>query len=438
MANEYLKKQLLSLTITKDEKNTLQSLFKELDSKVLFNYRVNLFTKAGIDPKPLKKLKKAGKSLDLKAIRKIYLETFEKSLALNKLVALKFIKDQRAREKRKKDRENSEHRKKEAELLMQEKEKQDLLMQKSLENEKKLEKLRISSEKRRDLMKYYQEIDSPVKPMPLFKQIEENYNLHQQMPELERRKKELENKRMMFKPISLSEIREHAEKSKKLLEDLQHKRKAESCNLNDSKSKKLKTKFTEAILEYDRQSKEIEENKRKNPKQLLDKRKEYGKVISELYQPSLDRFKEQEMKLIKARLELPVRFKLRDSSMTESDSNCSRSVSVQPKKWKKNLMIPEPAEKKQGFKVDYLGQRRKSREKSVKINKSMILWEEGLEKLSDRNEKMSFLKKKAKIMDSQVKNLEIRLNSKRLNIDMAEQVNDLIINSIRAKLSYLE
>ena len=52
-----------------------------------------------------------------------------------------------------------------------------------------------------------------------------------------------------------------------------------------------------------------------------------------MFQPSIDRFKEQEMKLIKARLDFPV--KLKSSVMgTKEDTNSdySRSVSVQPKK----------------------------------------------------------------------------------------------------------
>ena len=426
-----------NLVITREDLKSIKHVINSTTCNMLSSFRSNLYKKSGI---PFNPKKSPEKPLNLQALRKLYLETFEKSLVVNKKVAMKFIKDQKAREKRKQDRESLQQHKQETLEIYRSQEEDAKFQQKQQEKHKKLETLRVSSEKRKNLINYYQNLESPSKPVPLFKQIQENYEIYQQMPELERRKQELESKRALFKPISLQEIREHAERSKRILESIQETRKNESISLSNSekiKLKQMRTKFTQSVVEDDRKMREFEENRRIIARRLMDKKKEYGKIVSDLYQPSIDRFKEQEMKLIKARLELPVRFKIRDLN-SELDSNCSRSLSVQPKKWKKNQMIPEEPIKKTGNFVDYLAERRKERELSLDLERKNRNWNLRTHEFDDKDEKLSFLKKKAKVLDKQAKSLEIRLDKKKLNVDVAERVNELIINSIRAKLSYLE
>lgn len=437
MANQILLNQLQNLVITKEDMKSIKHVISTITYNTLSTYRANLYKKSGV---PFNPQKSPERPQNLQALRKLYLETFEKSLALNKKVAMKFIKDQREREKRKQDRESLLQHKQETFEIYRSQEEEAKFQQKQLEKQRKLENLRVSSEKRKNLLNYYQNLESPSKPVPLFKQIQENYQIYQQMPELERRKQELESKRALFKPISLQEIREHAERSKRVLESIQEKRQNKSISLSNSekiKLKQMRTKFTQSVVENDRKMREIEENRRIIAKSLMDKKKEYGKIVSDLYQPSIDKFKEQEMKLIKARLELPVRFKIRDLN-GELESNCSRSLSVQPKTWKKNKMIPEEPVKKTGKFVDYLAERRKVRELSLDLERKDGDWSLKAHDFDDKDEKMSFLKKKAKVLDNKARSLEIKLDKKKINVDVAERVNELIINSIRAKLSYLE
>lgn len=201
----------------------------------------------------------------------------------------------------------------------------------------------------------------------------------------------------------------------------------------------MRSNFTKLVLDQDKKLKQEPELQKSAIKTLAEKKKKYSKIVGELYQPSVDRYKEQEMKLIKARLDFPVKFKLRDSYNTECSSNCSRSLSVQHKKWKKNSMIPDPPLQREAKDVFYLEEQRKKRtEQGPQIRKSELDWEHKLSTLMDLDEKQSYIRNKARILDSQAKSLERYLNKKSFDLDVADHVNDLLINSIRAKLSYLE
>lgn len=435
MANSVLTQQFNSLLLPKNDKFSIKSTLYNLTSEILTTYKLNLYKKAGLPFNPSQKQIKR----DIQAIRKLYLETFEKSLILNKIVASKFKEDQKQREKRKAEREESLQRRQEKEKQEKLKLEQEKEFKKDSEKVSRLKMLQEQSEKRKFQLNLYKQIESPVKYPPLFKQIEENYYLKQQMPELERRKRELENKRELFKPISLSEFRQHAEKSKKMLEIVKARKKNVSCHLQEKNFHDMRTKFTELILEKDKKVRQEPELRKQAKKKLAEKKKKYAKLVGELYHPSIDKFKEQEMKLIKARLEFPVKFKIRDSINTDSSDHCSRSFSVQNRKWKKNSMVPEPPEeKKLGKKILYLEEQRKKREQSLDIRKIGLNWEHELSKIDDLNEKQSFLKRKAKVLENEAKNYERFLNGASINLDVADHVNDLLINSIRAKLSYLE
>src|SRR5574343_185062 len=169
MANQLLQNQLHSLLITKEDIKSIKHTINTLTSNILSDYRSALYKKSGI---PLPTSKSPEKPINLQALRKLYLETFEKSLASNKKVAMKFIKDQREREKRKQVRESLQTLKQESLEFSKMREEEEKILKKQQEKEKKLETLRVSSEKRKNLINYYQNLESPPRPLPLYKQIQ--------------------------------------------------------------------------------------------------------------------------------------------------------------------------------------------------------------------------------------------------------------------------
>ena len=177
---------------------------------------------------------------------------------------------------------------------------------------------------------------------------------------------------------------------------------------------------------------------------MLSKRKNYAELVKEVFQPTPDMLKIQEMELIKARLNSPVKIKLKGElnlSDQEIPSEINRSVSVGPKKFKKNKMVPETKTKKTPVVKDYIQEFRQARKKSLS-GKFDINWQEDLLEDIPQEEKIKKLHEKVSFFDREARKNELKIgiispnNSKCLEI--SEHVNSLIINSIKAKLAILE
>lgn len=446
MAYKHLSKSFLALNPSKDLKNTLQIVMLEAFDNTCIKVREKLMKTFRRSYEKLKNSQKIQphSSIDIKSLRREYLENFETKLVENKIFASKLIKEQKERELRKKMREEANRQKHLEDIQQEEKIKEVELSLQKKKQEEKIDLLKKRSERRKNENEYYRNAlnskhQTSFSAAPLYKQIEEDFKYKFEMPELDRRKKELQQKREFAKPISLSEIREHSRKIENLLQEIREKK--ENSRIIDDKDfiSNHKSKFTRSILEEERKKREEELKKEQEVKIRYEKKKKYAQIVGEMYQPTIDKFKQQEMKLIKARLQFPV--KLRSSALiskAESSSDYARSVSVQPRKWKKNSMIPEQPTKRPEKKIFYLEEMRKKRDNSLEISKNIMNWQDRLEDFSNEEEKLEFLKKKALNFEKAAKRYENQLGNKNLDIDVAEHVNDLIINSIKAKLVYLE
>ena len=135
-----------------------------------------------------------------------------------------------------------------------------------------------------------------------------------------------------------------------------------------------KSKALQKVLEEERlHSFEIIQ-KAQRKKLLLDKKKQYSDIVKEVFQPTLDLFKKQEMELIKARLNNPVniKFKSANDSDDEKLSPANRSFSVNQKRFKKNNMVPEKPKKKTPVIKDYIEEFRQKRRNSLSLSKMKI------------------------------------------------------------------
>ena len=347
MAGKYLNKAFLSLKVSKELKDTIQAALLDCFDNVKIKRKEIMASKFQL---------KSNKNNEDKSVinnehispsasvsRKQFLEQFNEKVEENKLFALKLIKEQRERLKKKSERGEKIIKKQVEEQKEQEKIKEELIIQRELQKQKKIKELQEKSDKRKKEINYYKDLNDPDKKnsqsaAPLFKKIEEDFFYRIEMPELERRKRELQNKRELHKPISHIEIVEHMKHIESLKSELKERREKEKNNrIFEEKihnvSFNMKSKFTESILEEERRSKEAELRKEQEKKLRVEKKKKYAEIVNEMFQPSVDKFKQQEMKLIKARLQIPV--KLKSSMYDLKDdrvSDYSRSVSVQPKK----------------------------------------------------------------------------------------------------------
>lgn len=72
--------------------------------------------------------------------------------------------------------------------------------------------MRIRSEERKVINKQSNVLIKEIKKDLYINDPDERYKQEVELPELEKRKKELAEKRKLYKPIDLEEIREHAKK----------------------------------------------------------------------------------------------------------------------------------------------------------------------------------------------------------------------------------
>ena len=131
--------------------------------------------------------------------------------------------------------------------------------------------------------------------------MEKQYERNIDIPQLERKKKDLESRRNLYKPIDGNEIKEHEKKyeENKKLKEQDNRIK----NLKDIEQKKLTTKkydysrFLQKALENDNESRYRNEKSKEKRKELMEKQQKYQSIIKDLFKPKVDIEKKKELEL---------------------------------------------------------------------------------------------------------------------------------------------
>lgn len=364
----------------------------------------------------------------------------------NKILVAKLTKERLEREKKKQEREEKARIKMMEEMQEIEKKKLQEMMLKEEEKQKRVNELVYKKEQRRKQIDHMREIGEKefreiITNKPLFVKIEENYEEQVLMPELEKKKAELAKKREFFQPVRKQEIAEHMKRylenshENQARREMAQKGKKIEFQYNNSACI-IKSKFTESILEEERRKKEEKEQHEQEKKILLEKKKNYASIVKEMFVPSIDEFKRQEMLLIQERLKHPVRIKIDSNNSISDEENRPR------RKWKKNPLVPEKPPKREAKVVDYLAQKRTERGGSVETRNRMFDVE-GLvqDRNLDKDEKLEKLRKKAKVLENESKKHERNIKSVSAtdsrSLKYAYESDDLLLNSIRAKLAII-
>ncbi|KAL4460323.1 hypothetical protein ABPG74_000074 [Tetrahymena malaccensis] len=169
----------------------------------------------------------------------------------------------------------------------------------------KLEQIRIRSEERKMINKQSNLIIKDIKKDLQVNNPDERYKQEVELPELEKRKKELAEKRKLYKPIDIQEIKEHAKKHDEEIKirKLQAKTNvlAEYNNLEGDSYKYPKTSALNKVLEDDKLFKMKEVIEMQKKKEQIERRKEYAKLVKEVHvprvkpKPNLDSMENQQL-----------------------------------------------------------------------------------------------------------------------------------------------
>lgn len=373
-------------------------------------------------------------------------EELKKKTEESKDFTKKLIEDRIERQKRNQEREREFRMKTMQEMEEQRKQQEEII--KKLEEEKlsKLNEMAKKSEQRKKVLEEQKEISkSPVATKPLFKQMEDAYKQKVLMPQLEHHKAELAKKRINYQPLNPDELKEHSRNHEELKRQFEYRRKKEleqkqlDSQLNMA-SNSMQSKFTVAVLEEEKRKKEEQERKEYEKKLNINKRLQYSKLVKEMFVPVVG----ENNKIPEA---VATKFKNKVRS-ADNDRNSEKKkigvtdyksdIGLRPARIKKK----EEEIKKEVEVVDYLANKRKARESRPKEFKALhVELQKDIEDDEIDSAKLQMIKAKAEKIDKQAKLREGaigRMNKDGVKgIQAGDEVNDMIISSIRAKLALL-
>jgi len=363
-------------------------------------------------------------------------------------IAKKFKEEKSNRKKRQRQLQQQELYKQ-----LQQEEEDRKLKQVQLEVElKKQKEDRLASilSKAEERKKHMEQVKEHAKNQPkklsrLYKLKEQEFNSNFVIPELEKRKAELAKRRLDYSPMSFSEISEHGKKYSEV-QKAEHERRKKAF-----RERKVESDIDEALrhrasqyIKQERQARELEAQELQEKRRLAQKRKRYGSLVREIYEPSVDPLKQKEMELIKDRLKNPVPKRSSYSNGTSTQSRQSfriRNRSPPPPRPKKSPQLKESAsvESARLKKIDYLESRRERRKQEEEK-----VWEDFPDVSKSQGNSISDVRKKAKILDKESKRREGLLKHMNLNklsefkkIEAEAHINQMLIESVKAKFSLL-
>mmetsp|Transcript_12988 Transcript_12988/g.14938 ORF Transcript_12988/g.14938 Transcript_12988/m.14938 type:complete len:586 (-) Transcript_12988:8-1765(-) len=402
---------------------------------------------------------------------------------LDKIEQEKRVKKQKEAEKRKRMNERMKQEQMEYEIRQKEMEEEKESMQElgvwSLggllmvglgERQKRLEAIRLKEEQRKKALKENEErYKENLKKIeePLYKKIEKQYEKEYVMPELEKRKKELAEKRNFgltpggAKVFNKEELLEHEKHYEEMRKQAELKRQVKYKDDNDYDPSVYKSRFLDTVLEDEKNHQLEQQKKYEELSELMKKKKNYAKLVLETHKPKVSKRKKMEMELIKQNLQNPTAFEKIKKRLVSSSQNrlnsykalnssnldgheegvkmvsdtdsINKKYSAKKHKefdWRqKNRLIDIPKPPMENKSIDYLAQQRnKTNQNETSTSHSHQRFLQG-----------SDLKEKARLLEQEaIKKEQLMKANKDDQVSARNEVNDLIIDSIKAKIELLD
>ncbi|OMJ88993.1 hypothetical protein SteCoe_8908 [Stentor coeruleus] len=446
MASSYLEKQLGSLKAKNHYKATVTECLQESLKKIKSQAVEKILNR---NTSPRRRLKKIATIQNIKTppkfSQKDYMASFKEKAQENRNFALKLYKEQSKRKNRQEEREEEIRKKLLDEIEEQEREKELLKMKKDQLKQDQVYMMMEKTKARQQENNYLKEIGEreyrkAVSATPLYKKIETDFIQNIMIPELEKRKSELRKKRELFKPITKDQIKEHAKNVEMILSMISERKK--QSQFSEETRSYSKSKILKQVLAKDKEKERSELEKKFMKKHLKEKKKQYSELVKEVFPPTLDLFKKKEMELIKARMNHPVTVKCKTPNSDDDGMVMNKSVSFNPRKFKKNNMIPDKTPKRLPVIKDYILEMREERKRSLSNRNIKIDWDSDFVQDLSVDENRRKLQRRAEILDREARKAELKIDytnpTNTKNLKVSEKANELIVDSIRAKLAILE
>eukprot|EP01022_Parablepharisma_sp_SALTPOND_P004530 TRINITY_DN120466_c1_g1_i1.p1 TRINITY_DN120466_c1_g1~~TRINITY_DN120466_c1_g1_i1.p1 ORF type:complete len:614 (+),score=105.58 TRINITY_DN120466_c1_g1_i1:3133-4974(+) len=393
-------------------------------------------------------------------------EEFTKRIAAMKKEIKNWRKErEKAAEEQHKKEAEKKAKQEEAEAELKAKQKEEEERRRAEKAEKDREKRKLLAELAKNPLK---------KDTYLYQKMSQHYLSDVEMPELEKRKKEIAEKRNIYKPIRLLEIEEFKKKHDELMKKTEDERKKEhlkrmheEIEYHRKVLKELKSSFTDEVIKKDNLGKEKIKEEEEFLKERFNKMKEYAKEIKEKYLPTVSEVKAAELKKQieklrhKPREPKPrnIETERRPAILTPAGRNSSLEPPTKPAKSVKSprannkkgkcsestKSIDFSKDKKEPLlpkKINYLAELAKKRADGPK----RILKGQNYQKVVDdtalsQTEKYQLIKAQTEVLERSARQKETLMTIKKdlnMNVEVGKEVSDMYINAIKAKLSLLE
>lgn len=465
MLSEYFRSNIEKLTLETRDQDFIKDILGQVHSSVaneISNNTLNIADKRKrYVPKPSKGEElPSEKSKHEKQTREEFVKEHQKKVDETKEFTKKLISERILREKRQQEKDEQARIKAMQDLEDQRKRQEEIQRKLEIDKKQRLADMLQKSDTRKKQIEGLREQINQRKPSqkPLFKQMEDAFKQQVVMPILEQQKAELAKKRILYQPINPEEIKEHSRRHEELRREQEYKRKKELEQRNleaqvNLVSNNMQSKFTVAILEEERLKKEEKTRFEQERKGNLQKKQQYAKLVKEMFPPIISEGKKFEFDE-KKRSHKALRTALsgnhsRDGSLLaikvrpgDYKSELGE-VKISKRVWKENKMVKKIEPKKESKVVDYLLERRNiNKDKPdqvqlIEIDLQKEIYDEELDefktkKIKAKAEKMERLAQKQERMMGLGKGDSYR------SLQVGDQVNDMILSSIKTKLALLD
>lgn len=286
----------------------------------------------------------------------------------------------------------------------------------------------------------------------MHQKLEEDYKKNVEMPELEKKKNELKEKREFYKPINRAEIDEfqkkYEENYKKKLEEKRQVREQwyDEMGVGKHDVDALKSKVYEKVVEEERHHVDPFAKEKEDKRKKAEKMNNYARIVKEMHVPEVSERKKRELEQVKKLMSQRNQRRSappnqRHSIPKANETNMGSEAGNRPN-WKQfhNPLIPKPKPKREPIVVDYLQEARAKREETDSKTKhsTAMDWDAIKDDKIDDKTKIELLKARTRLIEENAKRKEqmnkVNGNSVEDNVD----INDMLIDAIEMKLSILD
>lgn len=290
----------------------------------------------------------------------------------------------------------------------------------------------------------------------MHEKLEEEYKEKILMPELEKKKNELKEKRDFFKPIDRRELDEfqkkYEENYKLKLEEKRQEREKWYSDIGQGQydPTKFKTKVYEKVLEEEKGTEELKNREIEDKKRKAEKMQNYARIVKEMHWPEVSEKKAKEIEKIKSLLDQRNQRRSAPPNQRHSVPRANESVvgsdteshvAMKRPNWNfHNPMVPKPVPKKEPIVVDYLRGLRVQREENNHKSKHTtgLDWDTLKDQNLDDKTKIELLKARTKLIEENAQRKEQMNKVKGSTVEDNIDINDMLIDAIEMKLSILD